>query len=132
VCKFITPAPRLQWSINITLKQDYEWKAVDDIQYVYLTADDLPIDENCYQGQTIKGKYSKGTNLMIDHLCFGFKPAMTDGAKLYLLVFWNQGSTKSKMIIYVSLTSTGEIEKAEVVDNVKPEIIELARKNLIS
>jgi len=44
LCKFITPAPRLQWSINVTLKQDYEWKAVDDIKYIYLTADEQPIE----------------------------------------------------------------------------------------
>jgi len=69
---------------------------------------------------------------MIDHLCFGFKPAITDGAKLYLMVFWNQGSTTSRMVIYLSLTSNGEIESAEVVEDMKQEIIELSRKNLIT
>lgn len=42
-CKVSSPAPQLQWAINVTLLEDYAWKAADDVQYVYLTADDEPI-----------------------------------------------------------------------------------------
>ena len=51
---------------------------------------------------------------MIDQLCFGFKPAVSDGSKLYLMIFWNQSSSTSKMVIYLSLTSNQEIQSHEV------------------
>lgn len=42
-CKFISSAPQLQWSVNVTLSQDFNWQGADDIKYAYLTIDDHPI-----------------------------------------------------------------------------------------
>lgn len=105
-CKVTAPAPRLQWSINVTLLQDYNWLGPDDIQYVYMTLDDHPITETCYQGQTIKGKYPKGTSLLVEHLCFGFSPALSKGSKLYLFLFGNQDSSASQ-VVYMTFTQAG-------------------------
>lgn len=105
-CKVTAPAPRLQWSINVTLLQEYNWLGPDDIKYVYMTLDDQPITETCYQGQTIKGKYPKGTSLLVEHLCFGFTPALSKGSKLYLYLFSSQDSSASQ-VVYMTFTQTG-------------------------
>jgi hypothetical protein len=108
-CKLMSPAPRLQWSINITLLQEYDWQAASDVQYAYMTLDDQPINETCYQGQTIKGKYPKGAILMVEHLCFGFKPSFPKGSKLYLLIFSSQESSASQ-VVYMTFNEMGEWE----------------------
>jgi len=36
-CAVRVPPPNLSFVINMTLKQDYFWQAVDDIKYVYVT-----------------------------------------------------------------------------------------------
>ena len=89
-CKVTTPAPQLQWSINVTLLEDYTWKGSDDVQYVYLTADDESITENCYQVTSMKNTYKKGSVLIVEQLCFGFKPIFTRGSKVYIQVFSSQ------------------------------------------
>lgn len=89
-CKVSSPAPQLQWSINVTLLEDYDWKANDDVQYLYLTPDDEPITENCYQGTSMKNKYNKGSVILVEQLCFGFKPNFTRGSKVYIQVFSSQ------------------------------------------
>ena len=40
LCQVTSPPPQLRWSINVTLLQDYDWLAVDDVQYAYLTPED--------------------------------------------------------------------------------------------
>ncbi len=106
-CKINTPAPRLQWSINVTLLQEYNWQGPDDVKYAYYTIDDQPIDEQCYQGQNLKGKYPKGATILVEHLCFGFKPSIQKGAKLYLYLFSSQDSGSSQ-IIYMTFNGEGE------------------------
>ena len=44
LCKVTNPPPQLEWTINIVLKQDYDWKAANDMKYTYLTLDDQIID----------------------------------------------------------------------------------------
>ena len=105
-CKVMSPAPRLQWGINVTLQTDYDWQAAADVQYAYMTLDDQPIQETCYQGQTQKGKYSKGNTIMIEHLCFGFNPDFSKGSKLYLLIFSSQESSASQ-VIYMTFNGAG-------------------------
>lgn len=133
LCKVLSPPPQLQWSINVTLKEDYDWKGPDDVRYLYLTADDQPIDETCYQGQTIKGRYGKGTNIMVEQLCFNFKPAISRGDKLYLMLFWSQGALSARQVVYLSLSPTGDIQAKTLDDNEKASFQHLvATKNLIT
>jgi hypothetical protein len=108
-CKIISPPPQLQWAINVTLQQDYNWLGADDVKYAYLTIDDQPISETCYPGQTIKGKYQKGSTILIEHLCFNFSPQVKKGDKLYLLIFSSQDSGDSQ-VIYLTFSGTGEWE----------------------
>jgi hypothetical protein len=77
------------------------------MKYFYLTANDEVIDETYYQGQTIKGQYVKGTSILIEQLCFNFKPFISKGDKLYRMVFWDAGS--SKQIIYLTYSANGSI-----------------------
>jgi len=122
LCTITSPPPRLQWSINVTLKVDYDWKGSNDIKYIYLNKDDQPIDESCYQGQTIKGQYKKGTQLQIEHLCTKFNPAIGKGDKLYLMIFWSQDSLTAKQVIYLTLNAAGAVESKEVVGAEKSNI----------
>ena len=105
-CAVTTPAPQLKWTMNITLLEDYEWRGADEVKYFYLTMADEPIYETCYQGQTIKGKYAKGTSLLVEQLCFDFKPAISKGDKLYVMIFWDK-SASQKQVIYLSFTANG-------------------------
>ena len=111
----MSPPPQLQWAINITLLQDYNWQGADDVQYVYMSLDDTPITETCYPGQTIKGKYLKGSTILIEHLCFNFSPQIKKGDKLYLLVFSSQDSGESQAI-YMTFNGAGEWEHKEMSD----------------
>jgi hypothetical protein len=129
-CKLISPPPQLQWSINVTLQKDYNWLGPEDIKYAYLTIDDQPIDETCYPGQTIKGKYNKGTNLLIEHLCFNFRPQISKGDKLYLLIFSSQDSGSSQ-VIYLTFTGTGLWEQREPTEEDKANAIKHATKILL-
>lgn len=130
LCKIISPPPRLQWAINITLLQDYNWLGADDVKYAYLTLDDQPITETCYPGQTIKGKYTKGTNILIEHLCFNFSPRVSKGDKLYLLIFASQDSGSSQ-VIYLTFNGEGQWEHQEVTQEDRVKAVKYA-KNLIS
>lgn len=130
-CRVTAPAPKLQWTINVTLLQDYNWLGPDDISYVYMTLDDHPISETCYQGQTIKGKYSKGASLMIEHLCFGFSPVLSRGSKLYLYLFSSQGSSGNQ-IVYMTFNDAGEWEVQEVTEEIKAKAAKYAKKNLVT
>ncbi len=69
---------------------------------------DEPIDQTCYQGQTIKGRYSKGTTLLVEQLCFDFKPSITKGDKLYVMIFWDKAATQ-KLVVYLSFSANGSI-----------------------
>ena len=108
-CKFLSTAPQLQWAANVTLTQDFNWQGADDIKFAYMTIDDKPIAENCYPGQTIKGKYPKGTTLVIEHLCFNFSPILSKGDKLYLLVFSSEGG--DGLVIYFTFDGVSWIPK---------------------
>lgn len=107
-CVITTPPPDLRWSLNITLLADYDWRGADEVKYFYMTMNDELIDETCYQGQTIKGKYAKGTSLLVEQYCYKFKPAISKGDKLYIMIFWDKAATQ-KQIIYMSFTANGEI-----------------------
>lgn len=81
------------------------------MRYFYLTINNEPIFETCYQGQTIKGKYTKGTSLLVEQLCFDFKPAISKGDKLYLMLFWDRPASQ-KQIIHLSFTANGQMQPA--------------------
>ena len=101
------------------------------MKYFYLTASDEVIDETCYQGQTIKGQYAKGTSLLIEQLCFNFKPSISKGDKLYLMIFWDAGA--SKQIIYLTFSANGAIESSGVAsEEEKDKINRFVEKNLVS
>ena len=104
-CKFISGPPQLQWTLNVTLSKDFDWQGADDVKYAYLTIDDKPIAETCYPGQTIKGKYSKGSTLLIEHLCFNFSPFLSKGDKVYVLVFSSQGG--DGLVVYMTFDGAG-------------------------
>ena len=129
-CKVISPPPQLQWSMNVTLLDEYNWQGLDDVKYAYLTIDDQPIDETCYPGQTIKGKYSKGTNILIEHLCFNFSPSINKGDKLYLLVFSSQDSGSSQ-VVYMTFNGAGEWEQQEATEEHVEKAKKWANKNLV-
>lgn len=129
-CKVTSPAPRLQWSINVTLQQEYSWLGPEDVKYAYMTLNDEPITETCYQGQTIKAKYPKGTTLMVEHLCFNFSPALNKGSKLYLLLFSSQDSG-SNQAIYLTFTEAGEWIQEEVTEDIRAKVVKYATKNLV-
>ena len=89
-CQVLAPAPRLKWSLNITLKKDYNWRGPEESKYFYRANDDSELDETCYTGQTMKGSYKAGTTLQVEQLCFNFQPSMKTGDKLYLMLFWDR------------------------------------------
>ena len=127
-CKFITGPPQLQWALNVTLTQDYNWQGADDVKYAYLTIDDQPISETCYPGQTIKGKYSKGTVLLVEHLCFNFSPFINKGDKVYLLVFSSQGG--DGLVVYITFDGAGWVSQ-EPTEEDKAKARRYANKNLV-
>lgn len=129
-CKVVSPPPQLQWSINVTLQKEYNWLGADDVKYAYLTIDDKPITETCYPGQTIKGKYPKGTTILLEHLCFNFSPQVKKGDKLYLLIFSSQDSGDSQ-VIYLTFTGTGEWEEKEATQQDKLTAIKYAKNLMI-
>ena len=45
----------------------------------------------------------------MEQLCFDFKPAISKGDKLYVMVFWDKAASQ-KQVIYLSFTANGEIE----------------------
>jgi hypothetical protein len=130
LCQVTSPPPQLKWSINVTLLRDYKWLGADDVTYTYLTPDDQPIDETCYQGQTITGQYAKGSSLLVEHLCFGFKPAFTPGSKLYLLIFSSQNSADSQ-IVYLTYSATGQWLAQPLTEQERKKAIAATRKNLV-
>ena len=130
LCQITAPPPQMRWTINVTLLQDYDWKGADDVQYVYLTPEDTPIEENCYQGQTIKAKYPKGTTIIVEQLCFAFKPTFTIGSKLYLILFSSQSSSSSQ-VIYLTYSGTGQWETQPLTEQHREQALVLARKNLV-
>jgi hypothetical protein len=112
-CKVTAPAPQLKWTLNITLLQDYSWRGSDEVKYVYKTSGDKEIDETCYQGQTMKGDYKKGASLQVEQLCFGFKPELRKGDKLYVLIFWDRPSSE-QLAIHFSFDAPGVFKVAQV------------------
>jgi hypothetical protein len=131
-CAVSSPPPQLKWTINITLLQDYDWRGAEEVRYYYMNMKDEIIQETCYQGQTIKGKYSKGSSLLVEQLCFDFKPSISKGDKLYLMIFWDKSATQ-KQVIYLSFTANGDIEESGAVAG--EELVRLEekiRKNLVS
>jgi hypothetical protein len=108
-CNITNPPPQLKWSVNVTLLKDYDWKAGEDVKYLYLSSnDEINIVDNCFTGQTISGKYKKGTVLLIEQVCFLFKPNLKSGDKLYLVLFWSQPD--SRQIIYLPFSNIKENE----------------------
>ena len=127
-CKFISGAPQLQWALNVTLTQDYNWQGADDVKYAYLTIDDQPISETCYPGQTIKGKYNKGSNIVVEHLCFNFSPFINKGDKLYILIFSSQGG--DGLVVYMTFDGFNwSPQQASEEEKVKAR--RYANKNLV-
>lgn len=130
-CVISTPPPQLKWAINITLLEDYDWRGPEEIKYYYMKLNDQPIEETCYQGQTIKGKYSKGATLLVEQLCFDFKPAIQKGDKLYLMLFWDRSADR-KQVVYFSFSANGQIEESGPVEGEELEKIERISKNLVT
>ena len=130
-CVVTTPAPQLKWSMNITLLEDYDWRGAEEVRYFYLTINDEPIFETCYQGQTIKGKYTKGTSLLVEQLCFDFKPAISKGDKLYLMLFWDRPASQ-KQIVHLSFTANGQMQPVALDKEEKKRVEAAISKHLVS
>ena len=78
----------------------------------------------------MKGKYSKGTNILVEQLCFNFNPMINKGDKLYLLVFSSQAG--DGLVVYMTFDGAGNwvAQKPTEADISKAK--RFANKNLIS
>ena len=78
----------------------------------------------------MKGNYKKGNTILIEHLCFNFKPKMTKGSKAYILIFASQESDASQ-VVYLTFNGEGVWENQEVTESDRAKAMKYATKNLI-
>jgi len=46
--------------------------------------------------------------LLVEQLCFDFKPSISKGDKLYVMIFWDKAATEI-LVIYLSFSANGSI-----------------------